>query len=321
MYPNTPLLTALVFVVLGLFFLERSSDWFVEGAAVLAKRFKVSPFIIGMVIIGFGTCAPEFIVSLMTGIGGKANLSLGNAYGSCIFNVAAILGIAAIIRPLSVRKNIVKIAAPALLVMTILSFFFLKDGTITRLEAVSLLLIFAIFFPIYCYYDRAPQPMAEVGGDPRAPRSLLAAAKLLFFGLLVMIGSSHFLVWGSVNLARALGVSELLIGLTIVAIGTSLPELATAIQSARKGQNEFILGNIIGSNIFNTLVVVGTASAFQGAAGYSKWVYLRDLPVLAFITLMISVLGKDGTITRKEGAFWLLIFIAYMILTVIQEAF
>ncbi len=318
MYPELNLVYSVILVVLGLFLLERSSDAFVDGAAAIARRFRVSPFIIGMVVIGFGTCAPEFCVSLMSGLGDKANLSLGNAYGSCIFNVAAILGVTALIAPLSVKPGVVKIAGPALIAIGAVSVpMLVTGGVLSRLESAGLLAIFAVFFPLYCWLDRGSAPIEDGGGksDDRPVRAFL----VLIASLAVLIASSHLLVWGSVNLARAMGVSELMIGLTVVAIGTSLPELAAAVQSARKGQADFVLGNIIGSNLFNLLVVVGVASVFHGASGYSGNVWRRDLPVTILVTAMIGLFGRKGRLSRLDGAVLLAVFFAYVFLTIYQE--
>lgn len=317
MYPETSTIVALVLLGLGFFLLERSSDIFVDGAAMVARRYRLSPFIIGMVIIGFGTSAPELCVSLMAGIGDRANLSLGNAYGSCIFNIAGILGVAALIAPMAVKRKTALFAGLLLSAITAISLLFLYLGgkQLSRLEALALLLVFAVVFPLYCVFSK---DSAEVDSGEFSGRLSSAFAKLVL-GLAVLVGSSHLLVWGAVNLARKMGVSELMIGLTIVAVGTSLPELAAAIQSARRNETGFILGNIIGSNIFNTLVVVGLASVFHGAREYSASVYLRDLPAMLAASLSIAVFGFRGRIGRLHGFVWVLALVAYMALTIYQE--
>lgn len=306
----------ILYVIAGLFLLERSSDAFVDGAAMIARRFKVSPFIIGMVIIGFGTSAPELCVSLIAGLGDRANLSLGNAYGSCVFNITAILGVTAFIRTLTVKRNVTLFAGLILAAAGILSMVLAYNREITRLEAFILLGSFAVLFPVYCFFNRnnAPGESAE----SRKFRALEASLKLTV-GLAVLVGSSQLLVKGAVDLARLMGVSELMIGLTVIAIGTSLPELAAAIQSARRGEADFVLGNIIGSNLFNLLAVVGLASSFNGARGFSSNVCFRDLPATIAAALMIAFFGHNGKITRLEGTIWLLSFFIYMSLTIYQE--
>lgn len=308
---------SILYVIAGLVLLERSSDAFVDGSAMIARRFKVSPFIIGMVIIGFGTSAPELCVSLMAGLGGKANLSLGNAYGSCVFNISAILGVTAAIHTLRVKRDVALFAGLGLAVIAAASMLLTVDHVITRLEAMILLIGFILFFPVYCYFNRESATGDASKTDKRF-RAWEATLKLAV-GLVVLVGSSQLLVMGAVELARSMGVSELMIGLTVVAVGTSLPELAAAIQSARRGEAEFVLGNIIGSNLFNMLAVVGIASSFNGAKGYSSNVTMRDLPAMILTSLLIAVFGRNGRISRMEGLAWMAIFVFYMALTIYQE--
>jgi cation:H+ antiporter len=334
MYSDIPLYLALLFMFGGLAALAWSSDIFVDGAAVLARIAGISPFIIGMVIIGFGTSAPELCVSVMSGVSSHADLSLGNAYGSCIFNIAGILGIAALIRPILVKPSAAYVAAPALVGISALSYFLLRDGTCSRTDAFILLAVFAVLMPIYCWYDQreknAEKSAAEEGATGKVPRSAkiicIAVAKLVV-GLAVLVGSSHYLVWGAVDIARTLGVSELLIGLTIVAMGTSLPELASAIASARRGEHEFVLGNIIGSNFFNTLGVVGIATSISPVTNFSPFVLSRDLPTMILFSLSITIFGinfrkprEGGKVTRAEGVLWIALFIVYTIFVIYQES-
>ena len=336
MYSDIPLYLALLFMFGGLAALAWSSDIFVDGAAVLARIAGISPFIIGMVIIGFGTSAPELCVSVMSGVSSHADLSLGNAYGSCIFNIAGILGIAALIRPILVKPSAAYIAAPALVGISALSYFLLCDGTCSRTDAFILLAVFAVLMPIYCWYDQreknAEKSAAEVAEDaaekvPRSAKTICIAVAKLVVGLAVLVGSSHYLVWGAVDIARTLGVGELLIGLTIVAMGTSLPELASAIASARRGEHEFVLGNIIGSNFFNTLGVVGLATSISPVSSFSSFVLTRDLPTMIAFSLSITIFGinfrkprEGGKVTRVEGVLWIALFIVYTILVIYQES-
>ena len=294
MYENIPFLLSVVFVVLGFVLLAWSSDQFVDGASVTAKALKISPFIIGMVIIGFGTSAPELCVSVMAGISKHSGVSLGNAYGSCIFNIAFILGIAALIRPLSVKTSAVYVAGPLLAVISGFSYLLLKDAMLSRADAIALLVSFAVVFSIYCYFDQKKAKSEDVqhvkSASPSASGKVVAAGVFrLVLGLSVLIFSSHILVWGAVDLARFFKVDDLIIGLTIVAVGTSLPELASAVASARRGEHEFVLGNIVGSNIFNTLAVVGLASFISPVKCFSPHIITRDLPMVIFLSLSISV--------------------------------
>ena len=320
----------------GLAALAWSSGLFVDGAATVAKALGISPFIIGMVIIGFGTSAPELCVSTMSGISGHANLSLGNAYGSCIFNIAIILGVATLIFPLVVQPSVPFLAGPGLTLISLFSLIMLKDGSCSRVEAIILLAAFLVILPLYCWYDQKTkdQPEEEVKAEAKVEqKNILVPIVKLVVGLGVLIGSSHFLVWGAVDFAKFCGVSDLVIGLTIVAAGTSLPELASAVASARRGEHEFVLGNIVGSNLFNTLAVVGLATCISplvpgpnGEPAFSHYVLTRDLPLMMALSLSIMFFGINwkhpkwpGAIQRKEATVWVLVFVAYTLLMFYQE--
>ncbi len=340
MYPDLPLWLSIVCVLGGFAVLAWSADAFVDGASAVAKALGVSPFIIGMVIIGFGTSAPELCVSALSGATGHSDLSLGNAYGSCIFNIAVILGVAALIRPLVVKSSVVFVAVPMLVVIALLSCLLVTlGGGFSRMDGAILLGLFAVLLPAYCWFDqsqkkkddgRTPPPPGTTGILPVAgrdrPMPLWKAWLLLFAGLTFLVASSHALVWGCVDLAREMGVSELLIGLTVVAVGTSLPELASAVASARKGEHEFVLGNIVGSNIFNTLAVVGLAGTISPFQNISPYLITRDLPVMVLATVLIGVFGFNAraprepkSVGRVAGGIWLLLFAVYMGLMLWQE--
>lgn len=350
MYTDIPFWLSLVFMLGGLAALAWSSDVFVDGSASLAKALGISPFIIGMVIIGFGTSAPELCVSVMSGLSGHANLSLGNAYGSCIFNIAVILGVAVMIFPLVVKPSVSFVAGPCLALISLFSMFVLWDGVCSRTEAWIFLIAFLIVLPLYCWYDQKTKEGGDAEGvkessdqvnakwrqDPRYKRimqlRLLLAFLKVVFGLGILIGSSHILVWGAVDFAKFVGVSDLVIGLTIVAAGTSLPELASAIASARRGEHDFVLGNIVGSNLFNMLAVVGLATVISplepidGVPAFSHYILTRDLPLMTVLSISIMLFGMNwkhpkwpGAIRRQEAAVWLLVFVLYTILMFYQE--
>ena len=329
MYSDIPLFSALIFLVGGLLALTWSSDFFIDGASALSKILGISPFVIGMVIIGFGTSAPELCVSTISGISGHSNLSLGNAYGSCIFNILVILGVASMIHPIKVKPSITFVAVPCLVAISAFSWFLLKDGSYSRSDAFWQLALFAVLLPAYCWFDQQGKKKPSDESVPPAAngRSHAGIAALkVFVGLGVLIGSSHFLVWGAVDVARSLGISELIIGLTVLAIGTSLPELASAVAAARKGKHEFVLGNIIGSNFFNTLAVVGLAGGISPITEFSPYILTRDLPLMIGSSVLISVFGvnfgnlrKGGRIVRFEGVLWTAAFAAYTLLMLYQE--
>ena len=337
MQSQLPLWLSVVYVVAGLVALAWSSDVFVDGSSSLAKILGISPFIVGMVVIGFGTSAPELCVSVMSGISGHSNLSLGNAYGSCIFNIAVIIGISALIMPIAVRPRVAFVAAPGLFLITALSMGLLGDGSCSRANAVVLLAVFAVVMPLYCWFDAKSSAPGAEGVVAKQEGGAWRAALRALVGLVVIVGASHFLVKGAVGCAKALGVSDLVIGLTVVAAGTSLPELASAVASARRGEHEFVLGNIIGSNLFNMLAVVGLAAVIspvlpvQDASGaavpaFSRYVLVRDLPMTAVLSLSILVfganwrrLGSPGSIGRKAAVVWLVAFLGYAVVMFLQE--
>ena len=343
MYPDVPLWLSVAFMLGGLAALAWSSDLFVAGSASIARALGLSPFVVGMVVIGFGTSAPELCVSALSGCSGHANLSLGNAYGSCVFNTAVILGVAALIAPLAVRPSVSFVAGPGLAAVSLFSMWLLRDGSCGRPEAVALLAAFAVAMPLYCWYDqwtkRGAVPAAEArpdGGDagrrPESPAGPALASLQVVVGLAVLVGSAHVLVWGAVDFAKFMHVSDLVIGLTVVAAGTSLPELASAVASARRREHEFVLGNIVGSNLFNMLAVVGVATVLSPVTpengGFSRYVLLRDLPALAALSVSITLFGvnwrdprKPGVVTRAKAVAWLLAFAAYTVLMFLQEAY
>lgn len=322
---------SLAFIVGGLVALSWSADRFVEAAARLARAFGVSPLIVGMVIIGFGTSAPELAVSVLSALSDQSNLSLGNAYGSCTFNLGIILGVTAFISPIVVKPSVSFCGVPLLLGVTALSYFLVRDMAFERVNGVMLLIAFLLIMPLYCWFDQVkgqkPADAAGTEAPVARPRVRWGDFALLVAGLGLLVAASHVLVWGCVDFARdVLGVSPLLIGLTIVAAGTSLPELASALASARRGEHEFVIGNIVGSNLFNTLAVVGVAGTVSPFGGYSHYIVSRDLPVMFVASALLFVFGfnwrrpaEPGRIVRWEGVLWGGLFIGYLVVMILQE--
>ncbi len=325
---NIPLLLSLLFIGGGLYLLSKSADRFVEEASRIASWFGVSPFIIGMLVIGFGTSAPELAVSVLSALVKHSDLSLGNAYGSCIFNVGGILGVTALISPIEVKPRALLIGASLLLAICFLSFFLCSDMSFSRFDGLILLAIFALAVPVYCYCNRKSEPAAAQSELSHPVRKITFLNWLaLIVSLLILVGSSHVLVWGCVDFARdVLGVSPLIIGLTVVAVGTSLPELASALASARRGEHDFIIGNIIGSNILNMLAVVGMAGSIAPFDSFSRFIIVRDMPVMFAFSLMVFLFGfnfrkptRDGIIGRASGAVWLFLYLIYLVVMIFQE--
>jgi cation:H+ antiporter len=318
----------IVAVVLGLGVLVWSADKFVDGAVGIAKFCGMSTLLIGMVIVGFGTSAPEMVVSAISAMQNAPELALGNAYGSNIANIALILGLTAVISPVIVVRKALKRDLPVLLAVTALSIYLASDGAINRLDGIILLLVFAgvmAFNIVSEIRQKKAEGTSETEADEGEKLSLGKSVFWLVFGLALLVASSRALVWGAVEIARALGVSDLLIGLTIVAVGTSLPELASSIAAARKGENDLAFGNIIGSNLFNTLLVVGIASTIAPMHSFEPSVFNRDMPVMAVLTALLLLFGlpvrkkrldasghRIGRINRLEGATFLAIYIGYI---------
>jgi cation:H+ antiporter len=322
------MILTIVAVVLGLGVLVWSADKFVDGAVGIAKFCGMSTLLIGMVIVGFGTSAPEMVVSAISAMQNAPELALGNAYGSNIANIALILGLTAVISPVIVVRKALKRDLPVLLAVTALSIYLASDGAINRLDGIILLLVFAgvmAFNIVSEIRQKKAEGTSETEADEGEKLSLGKSVFWLVFGLALLVASSRALVWGAVEIARALGVSDLLIGLTIVAVGTSLPELASSIAAARKGENDLAFGNIIGSNLFNTLLVVGIASTIAPMHSFEPSVFNRDMPVMAVLTALLLLFGlpvrkkrldasghRIGRINRLEGATFLAIYIGYI---------
>ncbi|MFH1215468.1 MAG: calcium/sodium antiporter [Pseudomonadota bacterium] len=310
---------AFLAVVAGLALLVWSADRFVEGSAATARHFGMPPLLIGMVIVGFGTSAPEMVVSALAASQGNPGIALGNAYGSNITNIALILGMTALISPISVHSQVLHKELPILMGVTGLAVFQLWDSEITRADAWVLLGVFAGLMSWTIrqgLQGRGDALGNEIKQELDAhPISQGKALFLLVSGLVLLIASSRILVWGAVEVAYGFGVSDLIIGLTIVALGTSLPELASSVIATRKGEHDIALGNVLGSNLFNTLAVVGIAGAIHPMA-VSPEVLSRDMSVMGGLTLSLFVIGygffrRPGRVNRLEGGLLLCAYIGY----------
>ncbi len=295
----------------------------------------MSTFLIGMVIVGFGTSAPEMVVSILSALNDTPQLALGNAYGSNIANIALILGVTALIIPVVVQKQAMSRDIPILIAMTALTVILLMDGNVSRMDGIIVLASFVAIMTFNILSElrqkhkrkKSADKNEELESESNEKVSIVKSSLLLLVGLVLLIVSSRMLVWGAVNVAQALGVSDLLIGLTIVAVGTSLPELASSIAAARRGENDLAVGNVIGSNIFNTLVVVGLASVIAPIQAADPEVISRDVPIMSALTLLLFLMcipfkKKNGKrvsgFGRIGGALFLSLYIAYLVLLGIQ---
>ncbi len=322
-----PILIDSLAILAGFGLLIWSADLFVDGASATARNLGVSPLIIGLTIVGFGTSAPEMLVASIAAYGGNPGLAVGNAIGSNITNIALVLGATAVIVPLSVHSSILKREYPLLIAATLLACVLMfTDNALSTVDGILMLvLLFTLMSWIVFQALKQKKINTEnnLQADPLGTEfdqeipsdmPMKKAVFLLFIGMLILLISSKLLVWGAINIATSFGVSDLIIGLTIVAIGTSLPELAASIASARKGEHDIALGNVIGSNMFNTLGVLGI-TALVKPAELANGVLDRDLPLMVTLTVIMFIMafGRRGAgqITRAEGSLLLAIFIAY----------
>jgi len=314
------MLLSFIAIAVGLSVLVWSAGKFVEGSAATAGYFGMPPLLIGMVVVGFGTSAPEMVVSALSATQGNPGLALGNAYGSNITNIALILGITALISPISVHSQVMRKELPILATVTALAAWQVWDGELTFVDALVLLGVFLLLLA-WSIRQGMTQKADALGGEIAEEMShrvmpLRNAVLWLIVGLLLLIVSSRILVWGAVELALGFGVSDLIIGLTIVAVGTSLPELASSVIAARKGEHDIALGNILGSNLFNTLAVVGIAGTISPMV-VAPEVFYRDIAVMAALTLSLFILGYGfrgpGRINRLEGGLLLACFVSYTV--------
>ncbi len=310
---------AFVAVAFGLVLLVWSADRFVDGASKTARHFRMPPLLIGMVIVGFGTSVPELVVSALAALQNNPGLALGNAYGSNIANIALILGLTAVISPVAVQSQVLRRELPLLTGVTALAAWQVRDGEISRVDALVLLAVFAalmvwtIWQSVYKKTDAFASEMEQKLATDSGPinRSVFS----LLTGLVLLILSSRILVWGAVEIAHGFAVSDLIIGLTIIAVGTSLPELASSIIAIRRGEHDLALGNIIGSNLFNTLAVVGVAGLIHPISA-GREVFSRDVLVMTTLTVSLFVIGYGfrgrGRINRVEGAVLLASYVGYV---------
>ena len=310
----------LLAVVLGFALLVWSADRFVDGAASTAKHLGMPSLLIGILIVGFGTSAPEMVVSAIAAMEGNPALALGNALGSNIVNIALILGITAIVAPIAVNSKIVKKEIPLLLLIVLFTGYLLLDNTLTLFEGVILLagffalVLWSVFAAFRSRGDSFEDQMdIELNEDIM---SLKVGIMWLVFGLILLIASSRLLVWGAVGVANSFGVSDLIIGLTIVALGTSLPELAASVMAARKGEHDIAIGNVVGSNMFNLLAVIGIAVIIAPMNSIPLEVLQRDWTIMLLLTIALFVMaygfkGRNGRINRVEGTILILCYAAY----------
>ena len=307
-------------ILVGLALLIWSADKFVEGAASISRHLGVSTMIIGITVIGFGTSAPEILVSVIAVLEGTPDLAIGNALGSNIANIGLILGVTALIAPLPIAKTTFSREFPLLFFATAVMGWCLYDGVLDTLDGFLLLTLLGLMLWYLVRSHRldgeANQDQNELNQDKQQDISFPVSVGWSILGLIILVGSSKLLVWGATEVAHTLGVSELIVGLTIVALGTSLPELAASIVSVRKGEPDLAIGNIIGSNLFNSLAVIGIPAVITRFS-IDTLAVTRDLPVVIVLTLLLYGLSRFPTASRglsRLKGFWLLAgFVIYQL--------
>jgi cation:H+ antiporter len=286
-------------IVIGLIILIWSADRFVSGAVATALKLGMTPMMVGLTIVAFGTSAPELIVSATAAFSDASNLAVGNAIGSNIANIAFVLGITAMVSAIPLKKSILKVEFPVLLIATLIATLLIWDKTIDFMDGIFFLVILIISLTALTFLqpDEQSEEIDEIADNKNIPTR--KAYTLLFVSIMLLIGSSKLLVWGASGIALHLGVSELIIGLTIVAIGTSLPELAASVASALKGHHDLALGNIIGSNLFNLLAVLAIP-AFINPPTLSNTLISRDYTFMLVLTGALAILVYGKVLLKKK---------------------
>ena len=312
---------AIIAVIIGLAILVWSADTFIDGATSLAVRFNMPSFLIGVIILGIGTSAPELVVSALAALSGSPDIALGNAYGSNIINITLVLGVTALISPIIIRSDVIRYDLMLLIAVTALAAIQLHDGNLSLMDGIVLImalvsvLLIQIFLSLRSNKDKVELP-EELAAKQEV--NVLKSFGALILGLSLLIASSRAIVWGAVELATLWGMSELLIGLTIVAIGTSLPELVASVAAARRGEHDMALGNVIGSNLFNTLGVVGVAAIIKPIQNIDPQIVSRDMLVVGLVTVLLFILAiiafrRQGEMKHGSGVVLILTFIFYSV--------
>lgn len=312
---------AIITVIIGLAILVWSADTFIDGATSLAVRFNMPSFLIGVIILGIGTSAPELVVSALAALSGSPDIALGNAYGSNIINITLVLGVTALISPIIIRSDVIRYDLMLLIAVTALAAIQLHDGNLSLMDGIVLImalvsvLLIQIFLSLRSNKDKVELP-EELAAKQEV--NVLKSFGALILGLSLLIASSRAIVWGAVELATLWGMSELLIGLTIVAIGTSLPELVASVAAARRGEHDMALGNVIGSNLFNTLGVVGVAAIIKPIQNIDPQIVSRDMLMVGLVTVLLFILAiiafrRQGEMKHGSGVVLILTFIFYSV--------
>jgi cation:H+ antiporter len=314
------MLLQILLFVLGVALLAVGADVFVRGASGLAERFGISQFIIGLVVVGFGTSAPELAVTLGAALHGTTDIALGNVVGSNIANIGLILGLSALVAPLAIRLRLLQVELPAMIVLHLALFAMVWNGSVGRFDGLVLIAGFLAFMTFVLRSARAETALVQAefaANEPSVPRALWITLGLVVGGLALLMLGAKVAVDAAVVLAKLWGLSDLVIGLTVVAVGTSAPEIASSIAAARRGQSDIAIGNVVGSNLYNVLFILGTTALVQPIPATAPTLRTLDLPVLIGLSILLWPLAlKDMRLTRGNGAFLLLAYGVYLALLV-----
>lgn len=302
---------SIALLIVGFVMLTKGADWFVDGSSALAFRLGIPQLVIGLTIVAMGTSAPEAAVSITSALKGNEGITVGNVVGSNIMNILLILGIASVIVPLAVQKSTRMIEIPYMIAITVLFGVLGYTGEmVTRVEAGILWIAFLIYLGYLLW-------MAKKGKEDNEPdekqKSLPVQLLMILVGLVCIVLGSDFVVDGATEIAKVIGISERIIGLTIVAFGTSLPELVTSIAAARRGNADIAIGNIVGSNVFNILFVAGTSALISPVVFESKFVLDTAVATATAVLLLVCVCNKEGKLKRSGGIIMLLAYAAYFV--------
>jgi len=311
------MLTSIVFLILGLVLLYFGGEGLVRGSSALALRLGLTPLVVGLTVVAFGTSAPEMVVSVQAALAGQGAIAIGNVVGSNSLNIGLILGLTALIYPLNVQLQILRIDAPIMVGVSLLAAWLLADRMIGGAEGAVLVVGLLAYTTFTVLFARKSKPSAAIEAEyaEGVPKPQGGVGRDLLFvigGLVLLVAGSRFMVDGAVSLARGFGISEAVIGLTIVALGTSMPELVTCLVAAMKKEPDIALGNIIGSNIFNVLGILGTAALVRPMTG--EGIKMLDLYVgIAFAIALLPILWSGRKMQRWEGGLLLAGYVTYVV--------
>jgi cation:H+ antiporter len=303
----------LVLLVAGLALLIAGAEVLVRGASALAIAAGISPLVVGLTIVAYGTSAPELAVGVQAGLNGEPDIALGNVVGSNVFNVLFVLGICAIFAPLVVRQELVRRDVPVMIGVSVGLLLLALDGSLSRIEGIGLLVGVVLYSTWLIRGSRNAPDEHAAGTPPPAAIPVPLNIALVVAGLAMLVLGGRWLVDGAVEIAEVLGLSEVIIGLTVVAIGTSLPEVATSLVAIRRGERDLAVGNVVGSNIFNILLIVGaTAIVTSGGIDVPSSLVRFDLPVMTAVAVACLPIFFTGcSISRREGSLFLAYYFAY----------